>query len=165
MAILLIWKKALLPLVSNLICLSKSEHAPTSHSQVWCGFYRILKNLTHPRKQSVLVTTTIYIRKHTLSSLISEMGIPRVHNSLKQLLNAVSPAAFGDGPAEFPNFIGFSRFFSNDETFQFQVHKTSCVFLTIARRYTFKKNARLTNAYSRRVTFSLTFYVFRGRLE
>ena len=41
MAILLIWKKALLPMVSNLICLSKGEHAPTSHPQVWCGFYRI----------------------------------------------------------------------------------------------------------------------------
>ena len=48
MAILLIWKKALLPLVSSLICLSKGEHAPTSHPQVWCGSYRILKNLTHP---------------------------------------------------------------------------------------------------------------------
>ena len=48
MAILLIWKKALLLLVSNLICLSKGEHAPTSHLQVWYGSYRILKILTHP---------------------------------------------------------------------------------------------------------------------
>ena len=37
MAILLIQKKALLPLVSNLIRLSKGEQASTSHPQVWYG--------------------------------------------------------------------------------------------------------------------------------
>ena len=35
-AVLLIWKRALFPLVSNLICLSKDEHALTSHpGLVW----------------------------------------------------------------------------------------------------------------------------------
>ena len=48
MAILLISKKALLPLFSSLICLSKGEHAPTSHPQVLYGSYRILQILTHP---------------------------------------------------------------------------------------------------------------------
>ena len=48
MAILSIWKKALLHLVSNLICLSMGEHAPKSRPQVWYGYHRILENLTHP---------------------------------------------------------------------------------------------------------------------
>ena len=47
----------------------------------------------------------------------------------------------------------------------------TCLFLMIARRDTFKKKARLKNAYSRKVTFfgheiclTLTFYVFRLEL-
>ena len=48
MAILSIWKKALLHLVSNLICLSMGEHAPKSRPQVWYAYHRILENLTHP---------------------------------------------------------------------------------------------------------------------
>ena len=55
MANLLIWKKALFPLVFNLICLLKGEHATTSHPQVWYGFCSILKNLTHPNLYALLV--------------------------------------------------------------------------------------------------------------
>ena len=39
-----------------------------------------------------------------------------------------------------PGWYGsFRCFFFNDETFQGQAHKTSCVFLTIARRDAIKK--------------------------
>ena len=76
MAILSIWKKALLPLVSNLICLSTGEHAPTSRPQVWYGFYSILKNLTHPTLQGALILPFLAWKKDK-----NKLKLPQIRRS------------------------------------------------------------------------------------
>ena len=47
-AILIIMKKLLRLLVSNLICLRELQNTPKRDVQVWYEFYKILEKLTHP---------------------------------------------------------------------------------------------------------------------